>query len=94
MWLATGVSRKLDGCYLLKRQHMVDVPMRSNTFFLNFELPIRVIRNGVRDGATTMHIRPRLAGESKVANSRKIWRVLSDLGKLGLELRTGVVLDK
>ena len=94
MWLATGVSRKLDGCYLLKRQHMVNVPMRSNTFFLNFELPIRVIRNGVRDGATTMHIRPRLAGESKVANSRKIWRVLSDLGKLGLELRTGVVLDK
>ncbi len=92
MWLATGVSRKLDGVYLLKRKHMQDVPMRSDTFFLNFELPIRVIRAGVQDGAATMHIRPRRAGESKVANGRKVVRVLKDLGKLGLELRTGVVL--
>ncbi|MBP47843.1 MAG: hypothetical protein CMH53_07875 [Myxococcales bacterium] len=94
MWLATGVSRKLDGCYLVKRSDIQGLPMRSDTFFLNFELPIRVIRKGIKDGSATMHIRPRMAGQSKVANGKKIWSVLSDLGKLGLELRAGVVLDK
>lgn len=92
MWLATGIARKLDGMYLIKNEHLQATTMRSDSFFLNFELPIRVIHRGVVDGATTMHIRPRRAGVSKVANGRKIAKVLKDLGRLGVELRTGVVL--
>ncbi len=92
MWLATGVGRKLDGVYLIKNAHLQTTTMRSDSFFLNFELPIRMLHSGLRDGAATMHIRPRRAGVSKVANGRKIVKVLTDLGRLGLELRTGVVL--
>ncbi|MCO4764208.1 MAG: glycosyltransferase family 2 protein [Myxococcales bacterium] len=92
MWLLTGISRKLDGVYLIRNTDLQAATKRSDSFFLNFELPIRVIHAGVKDGATTMHIRPRRAGESKVANGRKVFKVLQDLGKLGLELRTGVVL--
>ena len=89
MWLATGVSRKLDGVYLIRRSDFAAIPTQSNTFFFNLELPIKAIRSGLRPGAATMHIRPRRAGESKVANRRRIQQVLKDLAGLGCELRLG-----
>jgi len=88
MWATTGVSRKLDGVYLLRRDDLRRITLKSDTFFLNLELPIRAIRAGLAPGATTMHIRPRMAGESKVANSRRMKQVLKDLVSLGVELRT------
>jgi len=89
MWLTTGVSRKLDGVYLLRRADYARIPTESNTFFFNLELPIKAIRDGLKPGAATMHIRPRMAGESKVANRRRIQQVLKDLAGLGCELRLG-----
>jgi glycosyltransferase involved in cell wall biosynthesis len=88
MWATTGVHRKLDGVYLLKRGDLHRLPLKSDTFFLNLELPIRGIRGGLNPGATTMNLRPRMAGESKVANMRRMRKVLKDLVSLGVELRT------
>ena len=88
MWATTGVSRKLDGVYLLRREDLVRVRLDSNTFFLNLELPIRAIRAGLKPGETTMSIRSRMAGESKVANMSRMGAVLGDLVRLGVDLRT------
>jgi glycosyltransferase involved in cell wall biosynthesis len=87
LWLATGVDRKMDGVYLLPRETVQATDLRSETFFLNLELPIRLIRSGMKPGATTMHIRPRMAGTSKVLNLRRIRMVLRETLALGVELR-------
>jgi len=91
MWLTTGVNRKLDGVYLIRGSDLRRLRLRSDTFFLNLELPIRGIRGGLKPGATTMNLRPRMAGESKVANLSRMRRVFKDLAKLGIELRTSRV---
>ena len=87
LWLSTGVHRKLDGLYLIRREIVQKLPLRSETFFLNLELPIRALRAGHRAGETTLDIRPRRAGESKVVGSSRIRRVLKETLKLGAELR-------
>jgi len=87
LWLATGVHRKLDGMYLIKTEIVQSLPLRSETFFLNLELPIRAIRAGHKAGEATMDIRPRMAGESKVLGTSRIGKVLSETLELGAELR-------
>lgn len=89
MWTVTGVSRQMDGISLFPRSFLESVPMKSETFFLNLELPIRAIRAGLKPGATTMHIRPRMGGESKVLNLKRIQLVAQETLKLGKELRFG-----
>lgn len=90
LWAATGVDRKMDGVYLVPREVVQSLPLQSETFFLNLELPIRAIRSGLRPGETTMHIRPRRSGESKVVNGRRIRMVLTETLRLGAELRFGI----
>ncbi len=89
MWTATGVSREMDGISLFPREFLRAVPMRSETFFLNLELPIRAIRAGLKPGAATMHIRPRMSGESKVLNIKRIQLVAKETLRLGKEPRFG-----
>ncbi len=89
LWTCTGVSREMDGISLFPRAFLEAVPMKSETFFLNLELPIRAIRAGLKPGATTMHIRPRMSGESKVLNPKRIRLVAEETLKLGKELRLG-----
>lgn len=86
-WAATGVPHKLDGAYLVRRDVLGRLPLRSQTFFLNLELPIRAIRSGALITETTLHIRPRRAGSSKVLHWRRIARVVTEMGRLGFELR-------
>ncbi len=88
-YAATGVSNRLDGAYLIRRAYLDGMPLRSETFFLNLELPIRAIRAGARVAETTLHIRPRRAGSSKVLSWQRISRVSLEMAKLGLELRLG-----
>lgn len=89
MWAATGVGRTMDGVWLIRRADYEAITTHSDTFFFNLELPIKAILHGLQPGATTMHIRPRMAGESKVVNRRRIQQVIKDLAGLGLELRLG-----
>ena len=91
MWTATGVRRRFDGIYLLPRSRYADVDVRSESFFFNFELPIRLLRLGIRDGDAALQVRPRRSGASKVRNLRTIRRVAKELIKLGIELRLDAV---
>ena len=86
-YLATGVPNRLDGAYLIRRSYLQRLPLRSDTFFLNLELPIRAIRAGASVAETTLHIRPRRAGESKVLSWQRIVSVSGEMGRLGIELR-------
>jgi glycosyltransferase involved in cell wall biosynthesis len=90
LWLATGVGRKMDGVYLIPRAVVQQTVLKSDTFFLNLELPIRAIRSGLTPGEATMHIRPRRAGQSKVLGLGRIWMVFRETVRLGLELRFGI----
>lgn len=89
MWAATGVSRTMDGVWLIRRADYEAITTHSNTFFFNLELPIKAIRQGLKPGDSTMRIRPRRAGESKVVNRKRIQQVVKDLTGLGVELRLG-----
>ncbi len=86
-FLATGVRHRIDGAYMIRRTALMRLPLKSETFFLNLELPIRAIRLGMRVAETTLEVRPRRAGESKVLNSRKIRLVAGEMISLGLEIR-------
>ncbi len=88
-WIATGVPHKLDGAYLVRRDVLRRLPLRSESFFLNLELPIRAIRDGARVRETTLHVRPRRSGTSKVLGAARIRRVSRELIALGIELRLG-----
>lgn len=87
MWAATGVRRRFDGVYLARRALFDRVQVRAESFFFNFEYPIRLLRAGARAGETTIHVRPRRSGHSKVKNARTIARVARELMRLGVELR-------
>jgi len=89
IWGLTGVFLKTDGTWLVQRRILLGLPLRSRSFFLNLELPIRARRAGHRSGHATMRIRPRMSGESKVANASRIKLVLKETAKLGAELRFG-----
>lgn len=86
-WLTTGVPHKLDGAYLVRHSYLQQLPLRSDSFFLNLELPIRAIRAGARVAETTLQVRPRRAGESKVLAWSRIRKVSVEMLRLGLELR-------
>lgn len=90
LWASTGVSREMDGIWLIQRSTLLGLPLKSQTFFLNLEIPIRAIRAGHKAGHVTMPIRPRMSGVSKVVNPAKIKLVLRETLKLGAELRLGV----
>lgn len=86
-WALTGVSVKLDGAYMIRREALARLPLRSESFFLNLELPIRALRAAMRYREVTLEVRPRRAGESKVLNSRKIGLVARELVSLAVRMR-------
>ncbi|MCK6527092.1 glycosyltransferase family 2 protein [Myxococcota bacterium] len=86
-WALTGVSTKLDGAYMIRREVLLSLPLRSDSFFLNLEVPIRAIRRGLRYEEVTLEVRPRRAGQSKVLNASRIRLVATELVRLGIELR-------
>ena len=88
-----GVDLQSDGPYLFRRTHFVPEELPPNTFFLNFEFPIRAIAAGVRTKVIVVPCRPRRAGHSKSVGLRRIAGVARDLVDLRirrLEAWTGL----
>jgi dolichol-phosphate mannosyltransferase len=80
-----GVRLRSDGPYLFRRA-LFDVDLlRPDTFFLNFEFPIRALRARWRVATVTIECVPRRAGVSKSTGLKRIAGVARDL--LGLRLR-------
>jgi dolichol-phosphate mannosyltransferase len=83
--LVHGVRLHSDGPYLFRRSLFVPAQLPPDTFFLNFEFPIRVLAAGLRVATVTIECRPRRAGFSKSTGLRRVAGVARDL--LALRVR-------
>lgn len=80
-----GVSMRSDGPYLFKRGLFSPRELAPDSFFLNFEFPIRAAQRGTASAVVTISCAPRRAGRSKSAGLRTVGIVARDL--VGLKLR-------
>ncbi len=80
-----GVDLRCEGPYLFRRELFDADVLEPDSFFLNFEFPIRVLRAGHDVSVAEVRCRPRIGGTSKTANLKTILRVAGDL--VGLRLR-------
>jgi dolichol-phosphate mannosyltransferase len=85
IWSLFRVRLRSDGPYLFRRQLFDPDQLVPDSFFLNFEFPIRVLREGVRYAVVPIHCWPRRAGHSKSTGLQRIAGVARDL--VGLRLR-------
>ena len=76
---AFGVSLRSDGPYLFQRPLFDPERLPPDTFFLNFEFPIRVLRDGKPHAVVPIHCKPRLRGQSKSTGLRRSWGVAKQL---------------
>jgi dolichol-phosphate mannosyltransferase len=74
-----GVRLRSDGPYLIRRRTFAAAELPPDTFFLNFELPIRALAAGLRTETVTIACRPRRSGVSKSTGLRRITGVARDL---------------
>ena len=79
-----GVRLRSDGPYLFQKRHFVPAELPPDTFFLNFEFPIRALRCGLRSAEVTIPCRARLSGSSKSAGLKRVVGVARDLIHLRL----------
>jgi dolichol-phosphate mannosyltransferase len=83
--MAHGVRIRSDGPYMIRRELFDPSQLEADSFFLNFEVPIRAAAAKLRAVEVVSDCRPRAHGRSKSANLRTIVRVARDL--VGLRLR-------
>jgi len=81
--LIHGVRMRSDGPYLFRRSLFDADQLVPDTFFLNFEFPIRMLGAQVPAAVVTIECRPRRSGHSKSTGLKRIYGVAQDL----LELR-------
>jgi glycosyltransferase involved in cell wall biosynthesis len=81
-----GVDLTSDGPYLFRRELFVPERLPPDSFFLNFEFPLRMLRAGRTAQVVTIACEPRRAGRSKSSGLRRIAGVARDLLYLRLRL--------
>lgn len=87
MMLATlGVDRQIDGVFVFRRRLLERFPLTTRSFFVNLELPIRGLREGVRVEEEEIEVFPRISGRSKVLRWDRIQQVAGDVARLRLRL--------
>jgi dolichol-phosphate mannosyltransferase len=74
-----GVWMRSDGPYLFRRDLFDPDRLPPDTFFLNFEYPIRMLAQKRRAEVVTIACRPRRAGQSKSTQWHRIVGVAKDL---------------
>ncbi len=74
-----GVRMRSDGPYLFRRSRFDPDRLPPDTFFLNFEFPIRMLAARVKTSRVTIRCRPRRAGQSKSTQWHRIGGVARDL---------------
>ena len=77
--LVHGVSLKSDGPYLFRRDLFDPDQLPPDTFFLNFEFPIRVLAEKRRVATVTVPCVPRVRGQSKSTGVKRVLGVARDL---------------
>ncbi len=74
-----GVWMVCEGPYLFRRELFIPEQLPPDTFFLNFEFPIRMLAAKKPISHVVIHCRPRRAGSSKSTGLRRIAGVARDL---------------
>jgi len=74
-----GVWIQSDGPYLFRKQLFNPNVLKANTFFLNWEFPIRMLRNGIVSRVVVIECVPRMAGHSKSTGWKRVAGVMKDL---------------
>jgi dolichol-phosphate mannosyltransferase len=87
IWLVHGVRMRSDGPYLFRRSLFDPDRLAPDTFFLNFEFPIRMLGAGVPTAVVTIECRPRRSGRSKSTGLKRIYGVTQDLIELRVRRR-------
>jgi dolichol-phosphate mannosyltransferase len=82
IWLVHGVRMRSDGPYLFRRSLFDPDQLAPDTFFLNFEFPIRMLGAGIPIAVVTIECRPRRSGRSKSTGLKRIYGVTQDLIEL------------
>jgi dolichol-phosphate mannosyltransferase len=80
------VDMRSDGPYLFRRSLFDPDLLQPDTFFLNFEFPIRVMRQGIPYEVVAIPCAPRRAGHSKSTGLKRVAGVARDLVSLRLRL--------
>jgi dolichol-phosphate mannosyltransferase len=86
IWTLFRVPMRSDGPYLFRRELFDPDLLVPDSFFLNFEFPIRTLRAGVRHAVVAIRCQPRRSGTSKSTGLRRIAGVARDLAGLRLRL--------
>ncbi|MEI8256005.1 MAG: glycosyltransferase family 2 protein [Deltaproteobacteria bacterium] len=81
-----GVVMRSDGPYLFRRELFDPDVLAPDSFFLNFEFPIRMLRAHERFATETIECVPRISGTSKSTGWKRIAGVGRDLLDLRLRL--------
>jgi dolichol-phosphate mannosyltransferase len=82
IFLVHGVRMRSDGPYLFRRPLFDADQLVPDTFFLNFEFPIRMLGAAVPHAVVTIPCRPRRSGHSKSTGLKRIVGVAQDLFEL------------
>lgn len=90
MRLALGVRQPMDGVYLFKRSLLKKLPLSSDSFFVNLELPVRAVRTGHDVRFIPVEVSPRRSGRSKVLHLSRMMSV----GKDVISLRANFVRER
>jgi dolichol-phosphate mannosyltransferase len=77
--LVHGVRMRSDGPYLFRRPLFDPDKLVPDTFFLNFEFPIRMLGARVPTTVVTIECHPRRSGQSKSTGLKRIVGVAQDL---------------
>jgi len=80
------VILRSEGPYLFRRSLFIGDELKSDSFFLNFEFPIRILRSGFDVKTVTIPCHPRRAGQAKSAALKHIRAVTYDLVSLRIRL--------
>jgi len=79
--LAADIRFELEGLYVYPTavaKELVPV-IECETFFFSFELIQRGVERGLTIDQTVINVKPRLSGESKVANAKRVQRIFDEV---------------
>ena len=77
-----GQRADYTGTMLFNRNLLEGIELTTDSFVANLEFPLKALRRGASAALVTFVPSPRLAGESKVANTRRIAFVFAELIRL------------
>ena len=84
--MIVGVNVTSEGMYLIERTLLQSMPLTSDSFMLNLEIPIRVARQRLPMHVVGIEVRARQGGQSSATQWGRIASTLKDLIALRLRM--------